>query len=117
MGVANTEKMEQTIGDLDDMTDAFPGLMQFAPVSESQLVSHSQPHFPALEFRQAEPCHTLLVEAQVPAYDDVSLGLRLLQAFVVVSFDLNKRAENVLVLVRVFVFHCNVLWFVVDTWL
>ena len=97
------------------MTNTFPSFMQIASISQSQLVPDSQSHLSTLQLRQAEPCHALLVEAQIPSHGDVRLGLRLLQTLVIISFDLDERAKYILVLIRVFVHSKDRLRLVVDT--
>jgi hypothetical protein len=77
--------------------------MHLPSVLQPQLISHRQPDLARLEFRQVKPRDALLVETHVPANDEAFLRLRLLETLVVVGFDLDERAEDVLVLVGVLV--------------
>ena len=85
------------------MSDALPRLVQLATVPEPQLVTDSEADFATLKLGEAEPCYSLLVETDVPAYSDVGLGLTLLEALVIVRLDLDEGAEDILVLVRILV--------------
>ena len=96
------------------MSDALPRLVQLATVPEPQLITDSEADFATLELREAEPRYALLVETDVPAYSDVGLGLALLEALVIVGLDLDERAEDILVLVRILVAQDDRLRLVVD---
>lgn len=95
----------RTVGDLDDVADAIPVATFEATAVElkPQLVTDGEPNLAALELGHAKPGNALLVETDVPANDDVVLRLRLLDLLVVVSFNLDERAKDVLVLVGVLV--------------
>ena len=99
------QEARRTVGDLDDVADAVPvAALEAAAVElEPELVADREPDLAALELGHAKPGDTLLVQADVPADDDVVLRLRLLNLFVVVGLDLDERAKNVLVLVGVLV--------------
>ena len=104
----------RTVRDLDNMSVAFPRLVERSGIFQPQLISNSEPDFATLKLRQAEPRHTLLVETKIPTHRDVGLSLGLLETLVVVSFDFDERTENILILVSVFVMHQDVLGFIVD---
>jgi hypothetical protein len=93
----------RTIGDLDDVTDALPRLVQLAAVPELELVADGEADLAALELGEVEPGGALLVETHVPADDEGLLGLGFFELLVVVGLDLHERAKDVLILVRVFV--------------
>jgi len=77
--------------------------MRISTIAKTQFISNCEPHFAALQFRENEPGNTLLVEADIPSYNNVRLRLRLFKTLVVVCFYFNQRSENVLILVRIFV--------------
>lgn len=92
-----------TVGHLDDVAERIPRLVQLTMVPQPELVTDRETHFARLELGQVEPGDPLLVETHVPANDEPFLSLRLFQALVVVGFDLDERAKDVLVLVGVLV--------------
>mmetsp|Transcript_11254 Transcript_11254/g.30094 ORF Transcript_11254/g.30094 Transcript_11254/m.30094 type:complete len:330 (+) Transcript_11254:1957-2946(+) len=69
---------------------------------QPELVAGHQPGLVVL-LGEVEVRDALLVEADVPAHDDVLLRLRLLHSFVVVCLHLDQRREHVLVLVGILV--------------
>jgi len=77
--------------------------MHLAVVAKPQLVANCEPDLAAFELGQVEPRDALLVESNVPPDDESLLRLRLLEPFVVVGLNLDQRAEDVLVLVRILV--------------
>lgn len=85
------------------MALALPRLMQLAPITKHELIANGQADLAALQLRQAEPRRALLVETEVPPHNEGVLGLRLLDALVVIGLDLDQGAEDVLVVVRVVV--------------
>ena len=96
------------------MSDALPRLVQLATVPEPQLVTDSEADFATLELGEAEPRYALLVETDVPADSDIGLSLTFLEALVIVGLDLDKGAEDILVLVRILVAQNDRLRLVVD---
>lgn len=84
------------------MSNARPGLVALANIAQAQLVARHQAHL-LVGLGQAEIGQPFLVEAKVPAHLNVALGLRLLQAAVVVGLHLDERCEYVLILVGVLV--------------
>lgn len=78
-------------------------LVHLSIVPQPQLISNSEPNLSRLELGKVEPGDTLLVESHVPANDEAFLSLRLLEALVVVGFNLDEGAEDVLILVGILV--------------
>lgn len=93
----------RTVWNLDDMADALPGLVEFAGISQPELVADGESDLAALELGEVEPGDPLLVQAEVPADGDVGLCLALFETLVVVSLDLDEGAEDVLILVCILV--------------
>lgn len=89
------------------MSETLPMLVHLAIVPQPQLISNSEPDLPRLELGQVEPGDALLVESHVPANDEPFLRLRFFEALVVVGFNLDEGAEDVLVLVGVLVAVAN----------
>ena len=90
----------RTVGDLNNVPKALPGLVQLSVVPQAKFISNGEPDLSRFQLRQVEPSDPLLVETHVPAHDERLLRLRLLETLVVVGFDLDERAEDVLVLIR-----------------
>ena len=99
------------------MPHSLPWLVQIAIVSKSKFVADGKAHFTALKLREIEPSYTFVIQTKVPADADVTLCLALLQALIIVRFNLHKRPENILVLVCVLVAEKNGLRLIIDTWL
>ena len=98
------------------MPNAFPGLVQFALIPQPQFIANGQPNFSALQFGKTKPSNALLIQTQVPTNGDVGLCLTFFQPLVIISFDLDERAEDILVLISVLVTYEDRLRFVVHTW-
>lgn len=77
--------------------------MHLAVVAQAELIPDGEANLARLELGKVEPRNTLLIETHVPPDDERLLGLRLLEALVVVGLDLDERPKDVLVLVRVLV--------------
>ncbi len=95
--------IRDVVGNLDDMADTLPGLMELARITQTQLVAHRQAHFSALQFGQSKPRHSLLVKTQVPSHGNIGLGLTFLQPLIIVSFYLDQGTKYILVLIRVLI--------------
>ena len=104
-----------TIRNLDDMSVSFPWFMQATRVLQPKLITNGQTDFTAFQLREAKPCNTFLIKPQVPTHGDVCLRLRFLESFVVISFNLDERAEDVLVLISILISQDDRLRFVVYT--
>ena len=57
------------------MTNTLPGFVQFTNISQAQFITRHQPHV-IVCFRKSEICNPLLVETNIPANDNVILGLQ-----------------------------------------
>jgi hypothetical protein len=99
------------------MTNAFPGFMQLARVSQPQLITDGQANLTALEFGHDKPSNALLIQAYIPAHSDIRLGLAFFQTLVVVGFDLDEGSKNVLILVCILVAKEDWLGFIINAWL
>jgi len=98
------------------MPNTFPGLVQFALIPQPQFITNGQPNFPALQLGQTEPSNALLIQTEVPTNGNVGLCLTFFQPLVIISFDLDERAEDILVLISILVTYKDGLRFVVYTW-
>jgi hypothetical protein len=98
------------------MPNAFPGLVQLALIPQPQFIANGQPNFSALQLRKTEPSNALLIQTQVPTNGDVGLRLTFFQPLVIISFDLDERAENILVLISILISYKDRLRFVVYAW-
>ena len=117
--------MRLTVGDFDNTADTFPSVIrQTAPTSFGQrlqalhpaqsgprradklqleFIANRQSDLAALQLWHLEPCEPALIQTHVPPDGDIIFGLRFFHPLVVVRLDLDERAEDVLVLVRIFV--------------
>lgn len=95
------------------MPNAFPGLVQFALIPQPQFIPNGQPNLSTLQLGKTKPSNTLLIQTQVPTNSDVRLRLTFFQPLVVISFDLDERAEDILVLISILVTYKNRLRFIV----
>lgn len=98
------------------MPNAFPCLVQFTLIPQPQFIANGQPNFSALQLRKTEPSNALLIQTQVPTNGDVGLRLTFFQPLVIISFDLDERAENILVLISILISYKDRLRFVVYAW-
>lgn len=92
-----------TIRNLDDMSVSFPRFVKATRVLQPKFVTNRKADFATLQLGETEPRHALLVQTKVPAHRDIRLCLRFLKPFVVISFDLDERSEDVLVLISIFI--------------
>jgi hypothetical protein len=70
---------------------------------QTQFVTNRQPDFTAFKLGHSEICDSLVIKTDIPTNWNVVLGLGFFESLVVVRLDLDKRSEDVLILIRVLV--------------
>ena len=101
--------------DPQDMASALPSIpVQTGPRGvqpKPQLVAHHQPQFALVAARHMEARNALLAQACFPAHGNVLLLVMLLDAPVILRLEVDERAQDVLVVIAVFVAQENGLCF------
>lgn len=72
-------------------------------VLETELIAGGESDFATFELGQIEPSDMLLVQTFIPADDETVLGLGFFETLVIIGFNLDERAKDVLVLIGIFV--------------